>query len=80
MTLDDNQIEAQKLVRELNQRELQVLAGLVDGFSTTSIAASLSISPQEAARTTNVLMEKLSAKTTADAVRVGLYASVQRPR
>jgi two-component system, LuxR family, response regulator FixJ len=80
MPLDENRKEALRLVARLSRQEKQILAGLANGRTTTSIAAALSIVPQEAEHARSVLMEKLSARTTADAVRIAIYANVSWPR
>ena len=71
--------QALKLVEALSQQEQRFLAELVNGRSTNAIAAMLSLAPHEAERAKQVLMDKLYAKSTADAVRTGIYANVQRP-
>jgi two-component system, LuxR family, response regulator FixJ len=71
--------QALKLVASLSPKEAQILAGLVNGCSLTSIAASLSIDADEVEKAKRVLMDKLSARNTADAVRIGLYANVSWP-
>jgi len=78
MPLDEQQAAIQ-LIASLRDEERQIVAGLVNGRSIASIAADLSIAPAEAEHAIQVLMEKLSAKTTADVVRIGLYASVSLP-
>jgi FixJ family two-component response regulator len=80
MPVDENRKEALRMVAGLSRQEKQILAGLANGRTITSIAAALSIAPQEAEHARNVLMEKLSARTTADAVRIGIYANVSWPR
>ena len=79
MSLDENREEALRLIAHLSRQENQILAGLTNGRSITSIAAALSIALHEAEHARHVLMEKLSARTTADAVRIGIYANVPWP-
>ena len=79
MPVVGNRQEALRLVATLSYQEKQILAGLVNGRSIRSIAASLSIAAHEADHAGHTLMEKLSARTTADAVRIGIYASLPWP-
>ena len=79
MCLSDECKQALGLVATLTIHENQILAGLVGGQSMGSIAASLSIPLHEATHAKQVLMEKLSARTTADVVRIGIYASASCP-
>jgi FixJ family two-component response regulator len=77
MNIDDDREHAARAVASLTDQEKRVLDGLVSGRSIASIAAFLSISTPEAAAAREVLMKKLGARTTADAVRIGIYVSVQ---
>ena len=71
--------EAVCLVATLGHQEKQIIACLVSGHSITSIAASLSIDPHSAEHAKQSLMKKLSAGSTADVVRIGIYARVSWP-
>jgi FixJ family two-component response regulator len=79
MPLADSRQEALRLVASLGDKEKQILIGLVQGLPITSIAASLFISAQQAEQATQALMEKLSARSTADLVRIGIYARLPTP-
>ena len=63
------------LIARLTRRENQILERLVGGQSMSSISASLSLSLEETTQAKQELMDKLSARTTADLVRIGIYAS-----
>lgn len=76
---DENRAEALRRVARLTRRENHILAGLTNGRSITSIAAVLSMTLQQAEQARRILMEKLCARTTADAVRIGIYARVLWP-
>jgi FixJ family two-component response regulator len=79
MLTNDSRLKALQVVSKLDQKENLILAGLVNGLSIGSIASILSIPVSEARRAKTVLMDKLEAKTTADAVRIGIYANVRWP-
>ena len=79
MPVVDHRQAALRLVATLSYQEKQILAGLANGRSIRSIASSLSIAAHEADQARHMLMEKLSARTTADAVRIGIYASLPWP-
>ena len=63
----------------LTDLEYYVLAGFANGESVSSLATLLGISPDSALEARDALMEKLSAKSTADLVRIGLVARVRWP-
>lgn len=71
--------EAKRLVSHLDAAELFVLVGLIRGLSRQAIAANSQRSLDDVERTFRSLMKKLNAQTIADAVRIGLYAGVDRP-
>jgi FixJ family two-component response regulator len=79
MLTNDSRLKALHAVSKLNEQEILILAGLVNGLSISSIAADLSIPLSQANRARSVLMGKISAKTIADAVRTGIYANVRWP-
>jgi FixJ family two-component response regulator len=76
----DTAREAVRLIATLNRQEKQIIAFIVSGHSITSIAASLSIDPHFAEHAKQLIMKKLSARSTADVVRIGIYAGVSSPR
>lgn len=67
------------LVANLTEIERKVLARIVQGESIKSLSRELSITPDAALQARDSLMVKLSARTTADLVRVGLLARVRWP-
>lgn len=77
MRMDNHRAEALELVARLSEREKRILAALVDGNSISAIAAILSIETREVEQAKRLLLEKLSADTTADAVRIGIYSITQ---
>lgn len=74
----DKRLEAECLVAQLDSSERLVLAGLVKGMSRQAIAATSAQSFDDLLRTLDSLMTKLNAATNADAVRIGLYAEIDR--
>ena len=76
---DESRAEALRRVARLSPRENDILAGLTNGRSITSIAVVMSMTFQQAQQARHVLMEKLRARTTADAVRIGIYARLRWP-
>lgn len=72
MSLYRNRQEALRLAATLTQNERVILALLVNGHSSRSIAAFLSTTVREAERVKQSAMEKLCARTTTDAVRIGI--------
>lgn len=69
-----NAMTARRVVETLSPREREVLRGLVNGASNKEIAVALAISPRTVEIHRAKMMRKLNASTTADAVRIGLYA------
>ena len=67
-----------RLVGGLSVRELQILRCVVSGMSNRGIAAAKGISLAEVEDFRISMMGKLLARTTADAVRIGLLAEVDR--
>lgn len=68
--------EAAKLVARLSPRERDVLKGLLNGDTNKDIARQYGISPRTVEIHRSNLMKKLKARSTADAVRVGIYAGL----
>uniref|UniRef100_UPI00140C8AB5 LuxR C-terminal-related transcriptional regulator n=1 Tax=Altererythrobacter segetis TaxID=1104773 RepID=UPI00140C8AB5 len=77
MSLDSHQRDPLSLIAALTATERQILSALVQGRSIKSIAMMLSLPLDETESARDVLMEKLSARTVADAVRIGLLARIQ---
>ena len=65
------------MVANLSEIERKVLARIVEGESIKSLSRALSITSDAALKARDGLMEKLSARTTADLVRIGLLARVR---
>jgi len=68
--------EARKLVESLTPRERDVLHGIVAGGSNKDIASQLGISVRTVEIHRGNMMSRLSARSTSDAVRIGLYAGL----
>jgi FixJ family two-component response regulator len=62
------------LVAGLGALERRMLEFIVDGFSLVQIAGELGQSLEDAVRMKARLLNKLEATTTADLVRIGIYA------
>lgn len=67
---------AERAVRALSVRQLQVLRGLLEGGSNKQIARDLGISPRTVETHRRCLMERLEARTVADAIRIAIYAGL----
>lgn len=78
-THEERRSAAMCLVGKLDPMEILVLVGLVRGMSNKAIAAGAQIDLEDAERFFSSLMNKLKASRVADAVRIGLYAEVDRP-
>lgn len=70
--------EARRLVSTLSAREMDVLCELVNGASNKEMAHILGISPRTVEIHRGNVMRKLNASSTADAVRIGLFAGLDR--
>lgn len=68
--------DAQARVSHLSARERQVLSLMVQGGSNKAISAQLAISPRTVEIHRGNMMRKLDARSTADAVRIALYAGI----
>lgn len=70
--------EARKRVKALSSREIEVLRNVTKGLSSRAIADTLGIS----SRTVDVhrarMITKLNARSTAEAVRIAIYAGLDR--
>ena len=69
---------AQKLVANLSQREREVLTRLIDGQANKTMAENLGISPRTIEIHRCNAMRKLNVSTSAEAVRIGLYAGLDQ--
>jgi FixJ family two-component response regulator len=65
---------AARLVASLSPRQLQVLAGMIDGRRNKQIAAKLGIEERTVKMHRSALLKRLRAASTADAIRIGLTA------
>uniref|UniRef100_UPI00140C4FE0 LuxR C-terminal-related transcriptional regulator n=1 Tax=Altererythrobacter segetis TaxID=1104773 RepID=UPI00140C4FE0 len=77
MSLDSQRRVSLSLIADLTVVERQILCALVQGRSIKSIATMLSLPLQSVVSDRDALLEKLSARTVADAVRIGLLAGMQ---
>ena len=68
--------DAQALVAALESTEWALLELVLDGHSLLQLAGRLGVTPERASLLKLSTMEKLDCATTADLVRVGLYARV----
>ena len=76
--LERKRAAAQKLVAGLSRREREVLIRLIDGQANRTMGEDLGISPRTVEIHRSNMMKKLNAATSAEAVRVGLYAGLDR--
>jgi FixJ family two-component response regulator len=74
----ERRLAAKRLVAELDAPERLLLVGLVRGRSIKAIAAGSDQNRADVQHTLALLMNKLGATTVADAVRIGLYAEIDR--
>jgi FixJ family two-component response regulator len=70
------QNQARAKVQELSGRETSVLELLIQGLPNKEMARALGISPRTVEIHRANMMGKLRAKSTSEAVRIGLYAGV----
>jgi FixJ family two-component response regulator len=70
--------QAEAKVRDLSARETDVLTQLVNGLSNKEIGRALSISPRTVEIHRANMMTKLGANSTPDAVRIGIYAGLDK--
>ena len=68
--------EATALTSLLSSRELQVLTLMVKGHGNKSVALELAISPRTVEIHRANVLAKLNAGSSADAVRIGIYAGL----
>jgi len=70
------QAEARSLVKQLTPREHDVLVSMLNGNSNKQIAAQLEVSPRTVEIYRKNVMRKFDARSTSDAVRIGIYADL----
>ncbi|WP_052761717.1 response regulator transcription factor [Aurantiacibacter luteus] len=68
--------DAKRRIADLTSRERQVLVLIGRGFSNKGVARELGISPRTVEVHRANLYEKISAVSTADAVRIGIQAGL----
>lgn len=68
--------QAKASVGQLTGREHDVLVSLLNGNSNKQIAAELELSPRTVEIYRKNVMRKLDARSTSDAVRIGIYADL----
>lgn len=68
------EVEAHRLVGSLAADECRVLAGIVAGKTLRTIASELRISEAKAEIVLAEIHRKFAVRTTADLVRIGIYA------
>lgn len=78
-SLEQHQLMARRLVIGLDAIERRILICLVRGMSKRALAALLCVPMDDLERVQASMMNKLNALTTADTVRIGLYAQVDPP-
>jgi FixJ family two-component response regulator len=75
---DANREEARDLVAGLTIRERQTLELVTRGLSSKAIARELGISPRTVEVHRANAFEKINASSTADAIRIGVHAGLDR--
>ena len=77
MSLEGQQRDPLSLVATLTATERQILSALVQGRSIKSIATMVSLPLHTAESARGALLERLSARTVADAVMIALLARIR---
>lgn len=72
----DKRAFAQAMVADLSVEEAGFLRGLVAGDSQTTICFRMNLAQHRAEAVRQRLMKMLGARSTADAVRIGIYAGL----
>lgn len=72
--------EAMRLVESLEPTEAKVLACLLNGKSRRDTASCFGMTLDEVEHSFAIMVRKLGAKCTADAVRIGIYAGLGEPK
>ncbi len=73
---EERMLSAMRVVSTLDAAELLVLIGLGKGVSKKAIATASNLSLDDVEAKVSSLMKKLNARSTADAVRTAIYASL----
>lgn len=68
--------DAKRAIAALTPRQRDVLRGVLRGDSSKQIAHDLGISPRTVEIHRSSMLGRLGARTTADAVRIGIYAEM----
>ena len=76
LELEIAKVGARALVAALSSVESQLLAWLVMGAGAQEIAVRLGMTAKRAAAVRRQMMKKLNARSSADAVRIGIYAGL----
>ena len=74
--LEARKHNARKRVEMLTRRERDVLVRVVEGDSNKEIAQHLGISPRTVEIHRSGMLSRLNARSTADAVRIGLHSGL----
>jgi len=75
--ISGEEIKARRLVAALDPEERRVLTDLVDGKSLRAIAADIGIFQFDVEAAKSRLLRKLNAATTADLIRIAIYAGLE---
>jgi DNA-binding CsgD family transcriptional regulator len=70
------QLDAQRLLDSLNAEQRCVLDRIAKGYSLRSIAVELAVPESHIERLRSDLLRKFDARTTADLIRIRIYAGV----
>lgn len=68
--------QAESALAELSSREMQVLKGVVQGLGNKEIAREMEISPRTVEVHRANMLDKLNARSTPEAVRIGIYGGL----
>ena len=74
--LEKRRAAARQRVEALTKRERDVLIGVAEGDSNKEIAIRLGLSPRTVEIHRGNMLSRLDARSTADAVRIGLYSEL----
>lgn len=72
------EVSARARTKALSPRESEVLELMIDGYSSKDIGTRLGISPRTVEIHRANVLRKLNARSTAEALRVGIYAGLSR--
>jgi DNA-binding CsgD family transcriptional regulator len=76
LELEFARVSAKALIAALSSTEIQVLALMAMGCGANDIAARLGMSPKRAGAVRRRMMAKLNVRSTAEAVRIGIYTGL----